>query len=135
MPKITQCPCCRRVKGIDEFLCVSCEALIPVELQELRSRYLLTADIVESVRGRLISLNTQIIFAVKDKLTEGKPVGYELVIRCGDMPHRREKHWRGTEAACRRKARLESHFIEVESVRPYTSEQWNRAFGVPGLRL
>lgn len=133
---------------MDAFLCAACtEKVTPAELAH-RGRlaaalasagspkvFYHSACEDQRAENALHDYNRGIVARLKEERTAGKPVGYELVIICGAMPLRRERQWRGTEAACRRKARLESHFREVESVTPYTSEQWNRAFGVPGLRL
>lgn len=146
--KSHQCPVCRCVKGCDAFLCAACTVKItPAEIahrERLAARcssaptsvaFHFTASEDQRAESQLNDYSREIIARLKDERIAGKPVGYELVIICGAMPYRRERHWRGTEAAVRRKARMESHFREVESVTPYTSEQWNRAFGVPGLRL
>lgn len=67
-------------------------------------------------------------------MTSEKPVGYEVDVLFG-VPARVETfHWRGTEAAVRRKAIFKSHFQRVVAVRPFTSEQWNFAFGDPSIR-
>jgi hypothetical protein len=61
-------------------------------------------------------------------------VGYEVEIEFG-VPRRIEKfHWRGSEAACRRKAIYKSHYVRVVSTQPINRTQWNRGYGNPAIR-
>lgn len=58
-------------------------------------------------------------------------VGYELEIEfsyASDKPAE-SRHWLGTEAACRRKARLLPHFRCVRAVHPVTAAGWLEAYG------
>ncbi len=63
-----------------------------------------------------------------------KPVGYDVEVLFGMPPRTETFHWRGTEAACRRKAIFKSHYQRVISVRPITQEQWVRGYGDPAIR-
>ena len=60
----------------------------------------------------------------------GKPFGFDVEVRCINEPRYRTFHWQGSEATMRRKARLQSTFIEIVSMKPLTRAQWERAYGL-----
>lgn len=59
-----------------------------------------------------------------------KPFGYDVEVLYGVPPKTEMFHWRGTEAAVRRKAIFKSHFQRVISLRPLTREQWIGGYGL-----
>lgn len=67
-------------------------------------------------------------------LSGEKIVGYEVDVECGVPARIQTFHWRGTEAAVRRKAIFKSHFRRVVAVRAITETEWNRGFGNPAIR-
>lgn len=67
-------------------------------------------------------------------LTGEKIVGFDVDVEFGVPPRVETFHWRGTEAAVRRKAIFKSHFRRVVVVRAITDSEWNRGFGDPALR-
>lgn len=79
---------------------------------------------------QLRDLDRSIILGLKEAAADAKPFGYDVEILCDGMPLRRMFHWRGTEAACRRRARLQSTFREIVSIAPLTRDQWVRAYGL-----
>jgi hypothetical protein len=67
-----------------------------------------------------------------DKYDSDDVVGYSLqikILRIGFQTL--ERHWIGTEATCRRKAKLISNFHSIESIEPVTGKQWCRGYGDP----
>ena len=59
-------------------------------------------------------------------------VGYDVtfeVLVTSMLTKTIQKHWRGTQGACRRKAYLTCGYVRIVTMEPVTAEQWIRAYG------
>lgn len=66
-----------------------------------------------------------------DFSNDEKIVGHEVEVHFtyqSGKPHV-VKHWLGSEAACRRKARMMSNFREIREVTPVKAAAWRRTHG------
>ena len=62
---------------------------------------------------------------------DDKIVGHEVEVHFNynsGKPHV-VKHWLGSEAACRRKARMMRNFREIGEIKPVKAGAWKRAYG------
>lgn len=58
-----------------------------------------------------------------------KPYGHDLVIELVGPRRRVEKHFKGCECTCRRRAAMVRSFLRVIAVRPLTGKQYLAAYG------
>ena len=123
----SKCPVCGRKKDIAAIACPRCTARISEEDSQ-RTEFLRRNG--DSHASRLDQHIHQVVLKLKDAHAEGKPFGYDVEILCHGMPMRRTFHWRGNEAAVRRKARLQSTFRQIDSLTPLTRDEWIRAYGL-----
>lgn len=68
---------------------------------------------------------------ITDFTDDEKIVGHEVEVHFtynSGKPHV-VKHWLGSEAACRRKARMMRNFREITSITPVKSAAWKRTYG------
>ena len=125
----TNCPVCRRTKSYDDLVCGGCWETV-TEGMKRQLELLSTQKDNETAYRKLCDAQRRVVQWLKDQRAAGKPFGFDVDVVCGHPQQVKSFHWRGTEASVRRKAQLQSHFVEVRALRPLSREQWIRAYGL-----